>query len=188
MRLRFIHWLLILGIAISPLAMASQTDLLKKANFPARLDGQSPPLERKNQAILTYLWTDVYAAAFYAEPRITAKQAAVTQAPQKLELYYFRDIDREDVIKAANAALDKQQPKETLARLRPELDRLHKSFQDIKQGDRYDLSWDRSDGLNLTRNGKVIFASPDPELAKVYFAIWLAPDGLSADLREALLK
>ena len=25
MRLRFIHWLLILGIAISPLAMASQT-------------------------------------------------------------------------------------------------------------------------------------------------------------------
>lgn len=92
------------------------------------------------------------------------------------------------MIKAANAALDKQQTKETLARLRPELERLHRSFQDIKQGDRYDLSWDRSDGLNLTRNGHVIFASPDPELAKVYFAIWLAPDGLSTDLREALLK
>ncbi len=188
MRPRFSHWLLILGLTLSPLAMASQADLLKKADFPARLDGQSPPLERKNQAILTYLWTDVYAAAFYAEPKVSAKQAAITQSPQKLELYYFRDIDRDDVIKAANAALDKQQTKETLARLRPELERLHRSFQDIKQGDRYDLSWDRSDGLNLTRNGHVIFASPDPELAKVYFAIWLAPDGLSTDLREALLK
>jgi len=111
-----------------------------------------------------------------------------TQTPQKLELYYFREIDREDVIKAANATLERQQTKETLARLRSELDRLHKSFQNIQPGDRYDLSWDRTDGLNLTRNSKVIFASPDPELAKVYFAIWLAPDGLSGDLREALLK
>ncbi|MDE1195070.1 MAG: chalcone isomerase family protein [Pseudomonas sp.] len=188
MRHRFIHWMLLLGVLCSPLALASQADLLKKADFPPRLDGQSPVLERKNQAILTYLWTDVYAAAFYAEPSVSAKQAVFTQTPQKLELYYFREIDREDVIKAANATLERQQTKETLARLRSELDRLHKSFQNIQPGDRYDLSWDRTDGLNLTRNSKVIFASPDPELAKVYFAIWLAPDGLSGDLREALLK
>jgi hypothetical protein len=188
MRHRFIHWMLLLGLLFSAQAMASQADLLKQADFPARLDGQNPALERKNQAILTYLWTDVYAAAFYAEPSITARQAVFTQAPQKLELFYFRDIDREDVIKAANATLQRQQTKETLARLRPELDRIHQSFQNIKRGDRYDLSWDRNDGLNLTRNGKVIFASPDPELAKAYFAIWLAPDGLSSDLREALLK
>ncbi|NBB09973.1 chalcone isomerase family protein [Pseudomonas sp. SLFW] len=188
MRYRLIHWMLLLAAFASPMAMASQADLLKQANFPARLDGHSPALERKNQAILTYLWTDVYAAAFYAEPSISAKQAAFTQSPQKLELYYFRDIDRQDVIKAANAALEKQQPQDTLVRLKPELDRLHQSFQNIVKGDRYDLTWDRTDGLNLTRNGKVIFASPDPELAKVYFAIWLAPDGLSTDLRDALLK
>jgi len=188
MRHRFIHWMLLLGVLCSPLASASDADLLKRADFPPRLDGLSPPLERKNQAILTYLWTDVYAAAFYAEPAVSAKQAVFGQTPQKLELFYFKAIDREDVIKAANATLERQQTKETLARLRSELDRLHYSFQNIVPGDRYDLSWDRTDGLNLTRNGKVIFASPDPELAKVYFAIWLAPDGLSADLRDALLK
>ena len=188
MRHPLFHRILLLVALVSPVAMASQADLLKKAGFPSRLDGQSPALERKNQAILTYLWADVYAAAFYAEPSVNAKQAVATQTPQKLELYYFRDIGRDDVIKAANVALDKQQTQETLARLKPELDRLHRSFQDIKQGDRYDLSWDRTDGLSLTRNGKVIFASPDPELAKVYFAIWLAPEGLSAELRKALLK
>lgn len=188
MRHRLLHWMLVLAAFASPMVMASQADLLKQANFPVRLDGHTPPLERKNQAILTYLWTDVYAAAFYAEPSVSARQAAFTQAPQKLELYYLKDIDRQDVIKAANAALDKQQTPETMARLRPELDRLHGSFQNIVKGDRYDLAWDRTDGLTLIRNGKVIFASPDAELAKVYFAIWLAPDGLSADLREALLK
>ncbi|MFK3974055.1 chalcone isomerase family protein [Pseudomonas sp. NPDC087358] len=188
MRHRFIPWMLLLLALGSPLVVASQADLLKRADFPGQLNGQSPALERKNQAILTYLWTDVYAAAFYAEPSVSARQAVFTQAPQKLALFYFRDIDRNDVIKAANATLERQQTKETLSRLRQELDRLHQSFQDIKPGDRYDLSWDRADGLNLLRNGIVIFASPDPELAKVYFAIWLAPDGLSADLREALLK
>ena len=192
MRQRWANGMAMFGLLAAMLgsasAMASQADLLKQADFPASLSGQTPTLERKSQAILTYLWTDVYAAAFYAEPSVSAKQAVLNQAPQKLELFYFRDIDRDDVIKAANTALERQQSKETLGRLRPELDRLHKSFQDINRGDRYDLSWDRNDGLNLTLNGKVIFASPDPELAKVYFAIWLSPDGLSSDLREALLK
>ncbi len=188
MRHRFTYWMLLLGLLCSPLAIASQADLLKQADFPARLDGQSPALERKNQAILTYLWTDVYAAAFYAEPSTSAKQAFFSQTPQKLELFYFREVSREDVVKASSAALQRQQTKETLSRLRPELDRLHQSLRDVKPGDRYDLSWDRTDGLNLMHNGKVIFASPDPELAKVYFAIWLAPQGLSEDLRKALLK
>ncbi len=188
MRHRFTHWMLLVGMLCSPLAVALQADLLKQADFPARLDGQAPVLERKNQAILTHLWTDVYAAAYYAEPSTSAKQAAFSQAPQKLELFYFRKLSRDEVIKAANATLERQQTKQTLSRLKPELDRLHGSLQDIEPGDRYDLSWDRDDGLILTRNGKVIFASPDAELAKVYLAMWLAPNGLSADLSQALLK
>jgi len=188
MRHRLIHWTLSLGMLCSPLAMANDADLLKKADFPAQLQGQSPALERKSQAILNYLWMDVYAAAFYSEPSISAQAAVSALSPQKLELYYFREIPRTDVIKAANTALERQQPTETLKRLRKELDRLHASYQDIKPGDRYDLSWDKADGMNVTRNGVVIFASTDAELAKIYFGIWLAPEGLSTDLREALLK
>jgi hypothetical protein len=181
-------WILIAGVLAGSPAMASDEALLAKAAFPVTLKGQSPPLERKNQAILTYLWADVYAAAFYAEPSISASQAFSTQTPQRLSLYYLRDIDRTDVIKAAETSLKRQQSPETLARLGPELARLHKSFQDIKAGDRYQLSWDQQDGLTLLHNGNVIFASPDAELAKTYFALWLAPDGLSDTLRKALLK
>lgn len=180
--------MVLLGTLTCSQVMASEADLLKQADFPAQLSGQSPVLERKNQAILTYMWADVYAAAFYAEPAISAKQSVQTLTPQRLELFYFRDIDREDVIKAANATLERQQTEDALKRLRPEIERLHKSFQNISKGDRYDLSWDETDGLTLTRNQKVIFASPDPELAKAYLAIWLAPDGLSDKLRESLLK
>ncbi|HEY0287354.1 MAG TPA: chalcone isomerase family protein [Pseudomonas sp.] len=188
MRQLLVGWMLVLAMLASPLAIASEADLLVEADFPTKLQGQLPVLERKNQAILTYMWMDVYAAAFYAEPSINAQQSATTQTPQRLELYYFRDIDREDIIKTANTTLERQQTKETLRRLRPELDRLHNSFQSVRPGDRYDLSWDPTDGMTVTRNEKVIFASPDPELAKVYLALWLAPDGLSENLRAALLN
>ena len=49
--------------------------------------------------------------------------------------YYFRDIDRSDVIKAANTTLERQQAS---ARLKPELDQLHASFQ---AGEGMDREW-----------------------------------------------
>lgn len=188
MRQLLLGWILITGLLGAPMAIASDADLLKKADFPAKLAANSPALERKNEAILTYLWADVYAAAFYAQPNVTARQAFAAQSAQKLELYYFREIDRSDVIKAANNTLEQQQSKEVLARLRPEIDRLHNSYQNIKPGDRYDLSWDDMDGLTLALNRKIVFASPDRELAKAYFGLWLAPDGLSDTLRKSLLQ
>ena len=70
---------------------------------------------------------------------------------------------------------------------RGELDRLHASFVDIRPGDRYGLDYSQATGLRLQRNGEVIFRSQDARLAQLYFGIWLAPEGLSDELRDALL-
>ncbi len=100
-------------------------------------------------------------------------------------LYYFRDIDRKDVIKAATATLERQQAS---ARLKPELDQLHARFRNIRSGDRYALDFRSGRGLNLEINGQVVFSSRDTELAKAYMGIWLAPKGLSDSLRGQLLN
>ncbi|MDB6141640.1 MAG: hypothetical protein JWP80_684 [Pseudomonas sp.] len=174
-------------LLFSSITSASPMERLKEAGFPTRLSDRSPVLERKGQGVLTYLWADVYAAALFNEPTISPEKAFEQQRAQCLELYYFRDIDRADVIKAANATLERQQSKATLARLQQELDQLHASFRDIQRGDRYLLSFQPQQGMSLERNGQVIFSSADPELARVYFSLWLAPDGLSKALRETLL-
>ena len=170
-----------LMLMVSITAHANEAQRLKQADFPA----QSQALMLKNQAVLTYLWADVYAAALYAPPDLNAKQAWDQQQALRLTLYYFRDIDRNDVIKAATATLERQQ---ISAGLNPGIARLHARFRDIRSGDRYALDFRPGRGLNLEINGQVVFSSPDAELAKAYLGIWLGPKGLSDSLRGRLLN
>ena len=169
------HVAFCLLMMLSVMVQANEADRLRQAGFPA----QSHELALKNQVVLTYLWADVYAAALYAPPEMRAKLAWEQQKALRLELYYFRDIDRGDVIKAANTTLQRQQ---VSARLKPEVDSLHARFRDIQKGDRYALDFRPGRGLNLEINGEVVFSSPDDELAKAYLGIWLAPKGLSEGL------
>lgn len=175
------HVVLCLLLMLSITVQANEADRLRQAGFPA----QSNDLVLKNQAVLTYLWADVYAAALYAPANVGAKLAWEQQKPLRLELYYFRDIDRNDVIKAANMTLERQQASE---RLKPELQKLHASFRNIQAGDRYALDFRSGRGLNLEINGQVAFSSRDDELARAYLGIWLAPKGLSESLREKMFK
>lgn len=166
---------------------ANNRERLKEANFATTHELAQNNLERKNQSVLTYLWADVYAAAFYAPTKASARQAVSTPLTQRLELYYFRNIDSQDVVKAAWVTLERQHDAATLQRLRPELDALHATFKDIQPGDRYALNFTAGSGLTLEINGKVAFTSQNPALARAYLGIWLSPDGLSDELRTSLL-
>ena len=173
--MRHVAFCLLLMLSVT--VQANEADRLRQAGFPA----QSHALALKNQVVLTYLWADVYAAALYAPADTRATLAWAQQTDLRLELYYFRDIDRKDVIKAANATLERQQ---VSARLKPEVDRLHARFRDIQKGDRYALDFRPGRGLNLEINGEVVFSSRDDELARAYLGIWLAPKGLSEGLLD----
>jgi hypothetical protein len=175
-------------LLLSPALLANPDERLHEANFAAQTTLQRASLERKNQSVLRYLWVDVYAAALYAEPNVSAAQALDRQHSKRLELYYFRKIQRDDVIEAAWTTLERQHDKPTLERLRSDLDALHASFLDINPGDRYALNYNANSGLSLERNGKTAFASNNPELASAYLGIWLAPNGLSDSLRSSLLN
>lgn len=179
--------LLFLLYTSSPL-LADDAKRLEQAAFPDTypLDGET--LQRKRQAVLVYLWVDVYAAAFYTPAALEPAQAVERQSAQRLELYYVRNIDRDDVIKAAWTTLERQHPPTTLQRLRTELDALHATFRDIKPGDRYALNHSPANSLSLERNGETVYRSANAELARAYLGIWLAPDGLSDTLRDTLLS
>lgn len=181
------HKPLLLLLFFCALAWGNSADRLTEANFATQW-GQAPTLQRKSQALLNYLFVDVYAAAFYSEADVSPQQAVDGLRDQRLELFYFHNIDRADVIKAATRTLLRQANPGQLRAAQPEIDRLHQSFTDIHAGDRYALTYEGVSGLTLERNGQVIFASKDKDLARLYLNIWLAPRGLSDNLREALLQ
>ncbi len=180
------HKPLLLLLFFCSLALGDTADRLREANFAAQW-GQAPTLERKNQALLNYLFVDVYAAAFYAKAGVSPQQAVDSLSDQRLELFYFHDVDRDDVIKAANRTLERQANPNQLLAARGEIDRLHRTFTDIHAGDRYALVYGPARGLSVERNGQVFFTSKDKDLARLYLNIWLAPRGLSDNLRLSLL-
>jgi hypothetical protein len=149
-------------LLLSPTLLASADERLLQANFAPHTSLGRASMERKNQSVLRYLWVDVYAAALYAEPNVSAAQALERQRSLRLELYYFRKIRRDDVIEAAWTTLKRQQDTTTLERLGSDLNALHASFRDIKPGDRYALNYSTDSGLSLERNGKTAFASSNP--------------------------
>ena len=180
-------WVFTALMMLSGDLFANVPERLQEANFADSRVLEQSSLERKNQSVLTYLWADVYAAAFYAPTEASARQAVSTPLTQRLELYYFRNIDSQDVVKAAWVTLERQHDAATLQRLRPELDALHATFKDIQPGDRYALNFTAGSGLTLEINGNVAYSSQNPALARAYLGIWLSPDGLSDELRTSLL-
>lgn len=179
--------LLLILLLLTSSQLQANSERLDQAAFSQSHQQAGITLVRKNQALLTYLWLDVYAAAFYTEAATAPSRAASQPARQRLELYYFRDIAKEDVIKAAWITLERQHEPEELDALRGEVDALHATFRDIQPGDRYALNYSPGSGLTLERNGNEVFRSSNSELARAYLGIWLAPDGLSDSLREQLL-
>ena len=178
--------LLVSALVILPLSLSANEERLAQADFPERLEVEGQELVLRNASVLKYLFVDVYSAALLTPPGQPLANPITPGEPLQLELYYYRNIDREDVIKAAWVALERQYDELTLTRLRPGVDALHETFTDITAGDRYALTLDAQHRLTLQYNGAVSFSSEDSELAQAYVGIWLRKDGLSDNLREKL--
>lgn len=177
---------LLLIICALPLATLASEKRIAEADFPSSLEVSGEELVMRNASVLEYLFVDVYSAALLTPAGQPLENPITPGQPLHLELYYYRDIDRDDVIKAAWVALGRQYEQATLAQLRPKVDALHDTFTDISAGDRYALTLDSDHALSLKYNDEEIFSSEDSELARTYVGIWLKENGLSDDLREKL--
>ena len=179
--------LIVLLLLYSTTSLADESARLKEANFPAQWRDGTQLMERKGQIVLTYLWADIYAAALFTPANLSPQRAYEQLRDVRLELFYLRDLDHSDITTASATILKRQHSPATLRTLEAGLKKLQGSFANIQRGDRYALDYDPARGLNLERNGQVIFTSTDKALAKAYLGIWLAPEGLPEPLRQTLL-
>lgn len=179
--------LLISLLSLLPAIVSASEKRLEQARFPDTLEVDGQTLVLRNASVLNYLFVDVYSAALLTPANEPLDDLTSSSEPLHLELFYYRNINRDDVIKAAWVALERQYDTAQLARLRPRVDQLHATFTDIRPEDRYSLTLNRQQALSLKYNGKEIFQSDNAELARAYVGIWLKPNGLSDRLRKQLI-
>ena len=145
-------------------------------------------LELRNQHLFRYLLVDVYTAELYSAPDTPLAQALAREQPLRLTLRYHRNIDRDDLTKAALTTLERQHGSEQVEQWQDELTALHEAFRDVSAGDTYSLDRRPDGSLELYYNDSLAYRSETPGLATLYLGIWLDEDGLSEGLRSALLK
>lgn len=129
----------------------------------------------------------VYAAGLYlAESRDADR--VLGDVPKRLEIAYLRDIPRTVLVKAADDHFSGTFKPRELALLRDRLDAINLLYADVKEGDRYALTYRPGAGCELSLNGRSLGVIPGADFAAAYFGIWLGPGCGAPELRDALLK
>lgn len=177
-----------LAMAILFTAASSGAAKIEGVEFEERITTGDRLLELKSLGLLRYrVFFKGYVAALYLEPGADSA-TALEAVPKRLELEYFWDIGGEKFGPVAESALARNLDERSFERLRPQIEALHQSYQDVEPGDRYALTYIPGEGTELAKNGVRLALVPGEEFAEAYFRIWLGESPLDRDLRDQLLK
>ncbi|MFY9940741.1 MAG: chalcone isomerase family protein [Desulfobacterales bacterium] len=155
--------------------------------FPAVWESHGQRLELKGVGLFRYMvFIKAYVGALYAVAGTPPEQILADRA-KRLEVQYFHPISGEDFGPVTTRAISRNVSADVLARIRPQIDRHNALYRDVQPGDRYALTYIPGWGTELALNGEPLGVIPGAEFAAAVFSIWLGPQPLSTDFKEALL-
>ncbi|MBA2408467.1 MAG: chalcone isomerase family protein [Gammaproteobacteria bacterium] len=176
-------------IALVSLAFASFMVAERALAYAQTMQWNGATIELKGSGEAHYLgFIDVYEAALYGKPGVAARQLLTRDVPMCLRLDYQRAVSREDIVKAAETVLKRQNEASALEPLRARIDRFHAAYVDVGDDDHYVLCYAPDAGSELALNGKTVVRIKGRDFAAHYFALWLGEQPLSESLKEALLS
>ena len=137
--------------------------------------------QKVGEAVLKYLFWDVYRAELFAPPA-----GWRADAPFALSLNYLRDLDGADIADRTISEMRDQgfSDEDTLSDWQG---RLRAIFPDVSDGTRLTGIRDSRGGTVFYRNGAKIGEIRDPAFTRRFFDIWLGDKTSEPALRRALL-
>jgi hypothetical protein len=176
-----------LAVALAPRAEATPGAIrIEHATFAATVVAGETPLRLHGAGLLRWgFFVKVYAAALYVAdgPRFDPR----ADSARRLELTYFVPFDADDLRGAADHVLRQNFTPEALAPLRERIDALHRSYVNVRSGDRVTITYVPGRGTELSLNGKALAVVEGADFARAYFAIFLGEKPIDVGLRRKLL-
>jgi hypothetical protein len=148
------------------------------------VNDQTLPLRGTGRLVWMKLVT-VYDAALYLPADVPGKDV-LSDVPKRLELSYHISIKGPKFGESAEPYLEKNVPPQDLAKLRPRIEQLNKLYRDVKEGDRYAITYSPGKGTTLSLNNEPLGAIEGADFASAYFAIWLGAKPISDAMRDDL--
>ncbi|MDX9787475.1 MAG: chalcone isomerase family protein [Desulfobacterales bacterium] len=120
-------------------------------------------------------------------PEGVAVKDALTDVPKRLEYYFYRDMAAEDFRSTGAPLMAQNVGQAETDRLEPKLAAFNQLYRDVKEKQRYTITYIPGKGTELGLEGESLGWVPGFEFAAAYFAIWLGPNPVSEELKEGLL-
>jgi hypothetical protein len=184
----FRRQLIILALIVLCAALSGSPAIADpRANFAPEIavHGQTLPLRGTGRLVWMRMVT-VYDAALYL-PGDVAGRDVLKDVPKRFELRYHISIKGPKFGESAVPYLEKNVPAEELARLKPRLEKLNQLYRDVKEGDRYALTYSPGKGTTLSLNNEPLGTIEGADFATAYYAIWLGAKPISDTMRDDLI-
>ncbi|MDE0854218.1 MAG: chalcone isomerase family protein [Nevskia sp.] len=138
-----------------------------------------------------YLLADVYLAALYL-PQKSGDAGEIVEArePRRISLMMKRDIDTAALVKAFHEGVSRNLSAAQLAALKPRLERLDRSFAQVRalrSGDVITLDFGADGSTRVRYNGQLQDSIEGADLSAALLGIWLGRNPVQADLKRELL-
>lgn len=152
--------------------------------LPSELRASLPAAELAGRATLTVWGLEVYNASLWVAPGFKASDYASHRFA--LELAYLRNLSGEAIAKRSISEMRRQAPLGD-GKAATWTAQLQAALPDVKTGDRITGVHTPGVGLQFLVNGQVGASIRDPELARLFFGIWLSPLTSEPRMRLELL-
>lgn len=174
-----------MAVAVQPM-VAGATEIAN-VTFPKHLQTPTVELGLRGVGLLRYLGlVNVYAGAFYLEEGASIGEALADRA-KRLEVEYFRSFKGADFGPATLKMMEKNVGRETVARLREQIDYHNSLYEDVKPGDRYALTYIPGKGTELSLNGEPKGVIEGAEFASALFSIWIGKAPMDETFKRQIL-
>lgn len=151
---------------------------------PPELRTELPKAQLIGQGTLRFFGLLVYDARLWGPPKFQADR--YEQQPFALELTYARKLDGEAIAERSIAEMRRVAPFGD-AQEKRWLAAMKAAFPDVGANDRLLGLNNGQGGVRFFHNGRQTAQLDDPEYARLFFGIWLAPQTSAPALRASLL-
>lgn len=172
------------GLLFSPCLMNTSVHAAPTPALPDELRTTMPQARLQGSGVLRFFGLRVYEARLWVNAGFDPARYA--QMPLALELTYDRKLEGEAIAERSIAEM-RRGGSMTDAQVREWMALMRKAFPDVVARDRLLGVHDGQGGVRFFHNGKPTATLQDPEYARLFFGIWLAPQSSAPALRESLL-
>jgi hypothetical protein len=158
--------------------------LARAAAAPVELAGELPGARLQGSGRLRFVGLRVYDIRLWTTERPADRSD--WSVPLALEIEYARAVDGKLI---AERSLDEMRRQAALTPAQAErwLAEMTRLFPDVREGDRLTGVKQPDRGARFFHNGRFTGEVDDPQFARRFFGIWLAPQTSQPQLREQLL-